>query len=106
MKFFFICIISLSFLSCEELTNSSNFEVQNAFTESMYDQVRTGMSYSEVVKIMGEEGSLEFQATNPAIEGYSKETNDKIYMWRNSQTSFITITFKDGNVEQKMQSLN
>lgn len=68
-----------------------------AVTAAQYDQVAEGMSYDEVVSIMGGEGQL---VSDTGVAGVSMQ----IYTWDGSTFgSNCTITFYDGAVYSKSQ---
>ena len=64
-------------------------------TMDEYNKIKTGMSYSKVVDIIGGEGKL-------SADGYSTE----IYTWkgRGSVGANALITFQNGKVVSKAQS--
>jgi len=66
------------------------------FTKGMYDQIENGMSYNEVVQILGQEGE---QISSSDIEGYSTE----MYMWQNLDGSNLNIVIQNGIVSMKNQ---
>ena len=101
-KFFYSLIICTLIYSCTY--DNQGLNTQDFYTSNMYKNIETGMTYQRVSQIMGDNGRLDFEATNPGIDGFTKETVDKVYTWTNPNGSSITITFEDGKVFQKMQS--
>jgi len=65
-------------------------------TKEMYDQIKDGMSYAEVVKILGQEGE---QLSSSSIGGFTTE----MYMWQNFDGSNINIMIQNGVVNMKSQ---
>ena len=66
-------------------------------TMDKYNQVETGMTYDEVVAIMGGDGEL---SSDTKIAGVSS----KLYMWDGENiASNCSITFSDGKVSSKSQ---
>lgn len=84
-----------------KVTNKTQFGVndQSAAKATMdkYNQVETGMTYDEVVAIMGGDGEL---SSDTEIAGVSS----KLYMWDGEDiASNCSITFADGKVSSKSQ---
>lgn len=84
-----------------KVTNKTQFGVndQSAAKATMdkYNQVETGMTYDEVVAIMGGDGEL---SSDTEIAGVSS----KLYMWDGENiASNCSITFSDGKVSSKSQ---
>lgn len=84
-----------------KVTNKTQFGVndQSAAKATMdkYNQVETGMTYDEVVAIMGGDGEL---SSDTKIAGVSS----KLYMWDGEDiASNCSITFSDGKVSSKSQ---
>ena len=75
---------------------STNTTVQKATLEK-FNKIETGMTYQEVVDIMGEEGTLSTESS------YGSQTM-KIYYWYASNgISNATISFMNGEVSAKSQ---
>lgn len=84
-----------------KVTNKTQFGVndQSAAKATMdkYNHVETGMTYDEVVAIMGGDGEL---SSDTEIAGVSS----KLYMWDGEDiASNCSITFSDGKVSSKSQ---
>lgn len=84
-----------------KVTNKTQFGVndQSAAKATMdkYNRVETGMTYDEVVAIMGGDGEL---SSDTEIAGVSS----KLYMWDGENiASNCSITFSDGKVSSKSQ---
>ena len=65
-------------------------------TKSMYDRIKNGMSYSQVVSIVGQKGK---ELSRSEMEGISTV----IYMWQNDDGSNMNVMFQNGKVIQKAQ---
>ena len=80
-----------------EIQNSLNVDntSENKITLDKFNQIQSGMSYEEVVGIIGEEGVL---SSESSYESYST----KIYSWSNGIAN-ATITFSNGKVSGKSQ---
>lgn len=84
-----------------KVTNKTQFGVNDQSaakaTIDKYNQVETGMTYDEVVAIMGGDGEL---SSDTEIAGVSS----KLYMWDGENiASNCSITFSDGKVSSKSQ---
>ncbi len=70
---------------------------ENKITLEKFNQIENGMTYEEVVSIIGEEGTLSTESS------YGNQTM-RIYSWYASDgISNATITFMNGNVKGKSQ---
>jgi hypothetical protein len=77
--------------SSEKDDSKSNLESINM---ANYNKIKTGMSYKEVVAIMGSEGEESFSSES----GKFKVAN---YKWSGDNFSFIMITTMNGKVSSK-----
>jgi hypothetical protein len=66
--------------------------VEITVTKEMYKKIETGMTYQEVVAIMGAEGEETINSGSMII-----------YMWANPDGTSLNATFMDGKVEAKAQ---
>jgi hypothetical protein len=78
--------------------NSPPKDQRPQVTLSQYNQLKEGMSYSEVVKILGREGKL-------AHEKQTVRDTFKSYGWKfeSARLTYIDITFKNDQLLSKMQ---
>lgn len=90
--------IYISFLNNKVTEKSQvSLESKNAkVTKSMYDKLKTNMTYDEVKSILGEGGELTYEYKE---EDYSAET----YIWTNEDESYLSVDFTDGKLESKSQ---
>lgn len=84
--------------------NNYNGEYGHNYTYDMYNKISSGQTYSEVVRILGSEGNLEFESTDAGIPGYTDEITSRAYTWYNSDGSSIVVTFANNKVDGKMQN--
>ena len=70
-------------------------ESPNKITLDKFNQIQTGMTYEEVVAIIGEEGTL-------SSESSYGDYSSKIYSWSNGIAN-ATISFSNGKVSAKSQ---
>lgn len=89
--------IYISFLNNKVIDKSQvDLESKNAkVTKSMYDKLKTNMTYNEVKSILGE-GELSYKSKE---EDYSAET----YIWTNEDENYLNVNFIDGKLESKRQ---
>lgn len=79
-------------------SHSRPVEVDTSATLAKYEQIEVGMTYEEVVKIMGTEGT---QSTYVAVEGY--ETAG--YIWEDKELfGYLIVIFDNGKVSGKSQA--
>jgi hypothetical protein len=62
-------------------------------TKAKYDQLQSGMSYQDAVKLIG----------SPGVHGPDTSMGDK-YMWRNPDGSLAVAVFKNGVLDNKTQT--
>ena len=68
-----------------------------------YAKIKNGMTYEEVVAIIGEEGSQNSSSTMPAVAGVTDELTTEIYSWQNFDGSNMNATFQNGALVMKAQ---
>ena len=66
-------------------------------TRAEYDQIKEGMTYDEVVAIVGGPGE---ESSTSDIGGMSSAS----YTWKGGVTDFCLVTFIDGKMSSKTQS--
>jgi hypothetical protein len=72
-------------------------------TKAKYGQILDGMSYKEVVQIIGKEGEELSSSNIPAIPGVMGSITTKMYMWKNSDGSNMNAMFQNDKLMQKAQ---
>jgi len=92
-----IVIIGLALIG-SALGGNSNSK-RETVTKEEFDKIQTGMTYEEVIKIVGFEGELNSQVDIGAGEQYKTE----IYTWANPGGSNMNATFQGGKVISKAQ---
>jgi hypothetical protein len=70
---------------------------KNALSMEKYNQIKNGMSYKQVVEILGSEGT----ETMSSGEGKYKVTS---YKWEGEDFQFITVVFMGDKVNSKVQA--
>lgn len=69
----------------------------NSITMAKYNQIKNGMKHSEVVEILGEEGT---EMSNSEIGKYKTVT----YKWEGENFSYIILTFQNDKLMFKSQA--
>jgi len=72
-------------------------------TKSKYDQIQPGMSYEEVVKILGVRGEEISSSYVEGIEGVMESTTIKMYSWENNDGSNMNTMFENNKLTNKAQ---
>lgn len=73
-------------------------------TRVKYDQIREGMTHAAVVHIIGVPGDQSATSRTPAARGAKTKVSMKTWRWGNSDGTYLTATFKDGLLVNKIQS--
>lgn len=103
-----ILIVMLMFMTlictgCTSTTTTNSEASKNKVTLEKFNKIETGMTYNEVVEIIGEEGTLSSESSFG--EGTEFETNTKIYYWyAENRMSNVLITFSNDKVSSKTQT--
>jgi hypothetical protein len=92
----FGCVILIS-------TLSSDGGDAAAVTKAKYDQVREGMSYREVVHIMGSRGEENASSRMEGVPGVMRDLTTKAYSWVNPDGSNMTALFQNDKLIVKAQ---
>ncbi len=67
-----------------------------------FDQIRKGMTYEQIVEIVGEEGVV---FSDSSIEDdLDGEIKTIVFEWKNGDFSGMKVTIKDGKLFEKSQS--
>jgi hypothetical protein len=77
--------------------NSNSSSTTSALTMDKYNQIKEGMSYTEVVALLGSEGT----ETLSSGSGKYKVTS---YKWEGDNFEFITVIFMGDKMTQKVQA--
>lgn len=95
-----ICIILIVILMMQNNINVETNQPNNKITLEKFNNIQLGMTYDEVVDIIGEEGTV-FSETNIMQDEQYKTT---IYYWyANNGIANANITFQGGKVVSKAQ---
>lgn len=69
-----------------------------------FNQISNGMSYSQVVSIVGAEGSLASSNYMDGVPGVMGSIDTRAYMWRNNDGSNMMCMFQNDRMMTKAQA--
>lgn len=92
-----ICLLAGDTTKTTSTPQISNEQNQAKATMDKFNQIKTGMTYKEVVKIVGEEGSLSTESS------YGDQSMQIYYWYASNGISNMTISFMNGIVNAKSQ---
>ena len=72
-------------------------------TKAEYDQLVNGMSYDEVVRIIGEEGEELSRNHIDGVPGVMESVDTVMYMWKNPFGANMNAMFQNDKLMQKAQ---
>ena len=75
----------------------------SGITKAAYDRIDTGMSYSEVVGIIGTSGEEQSRNKIDAVPGVMESVETIMYSWQNSDGSNMNAMFQNDKLIQKAQ---
>jgi len=75
----------------------------NVVTMSEYNQIEYGMSYAQVVEIIGDPGEELSSNQMPGIRGYTPSITTVMYMWKNGGGANMNAMFQNDKLVQKAQ---
>lgn len=72
-------------------------------SKAEFDQISDGASYSQVVSIIGEEGTESSSGTMEGVPGVMPSITTKMYTWQNSDGSNMNAMFQNDKLVNKAQ---
>lgn len=72
-------------------------------TKSEYDQLNEGMSYSQVVSLIGNDGVENSSGTMNGIPGFMESIKTVVYSWQNPDGSNMNAVFQNDKLITKAQ---
>ena len=98
--FLFLIVIMCGSILLSEIKEERTFFKDTTISLYEFDRIKTGMTYSEVVEIVGVEGTL-MSEVDIGFEEYAT----KMYSWEGNgyKGSNATVTFQNGKVVSKAQ---
>ena len=73
------------------------------FTRAEYDRISEGMSYRQLVLIIGTEGTEFSSRYTPGISGVTESISTKMYSWENEDGSNMSAIFQNDRLTSKSQ---
>jgi uncharacterized membrane protein YeaQ/YmgE (transglycosylase-associated protein family) len=107
--FFVLYFLVASYYEYSRLTskNDGGFVMPSVgaqvITYAEYMQTKDGMSYEEVVKIIGAPGREESRNTMPGVPGFSPAITTVMYGWANNNGSNASLMFQNNKLNMKSQ---
>ena len=77
--------------------------LQSVVTKAEYDQIRHGMSYSEVVSIIGSRGEETGSNRMEGVPGVMESLYTVMYSWQNRDGSNMNAMFQNDKLMNKAQ---
>ena len=77
--------------------------LENVVTKAEYDQIRHGMSYSEVVSIIGARGEETGSDRMEGVPGLMESVYTVMYSWQNRDGSNMNAMFQNDKLMNKAQ---
>lgn len=97
---FIIIIVAVIVNPSDNNTTSTGTDVvqnQEKMTLEKFNNIETGMTYQEVIDIIGEEGTLSTESS------YGNQTMQIYYWYASNGISNATVSFQNGKVTAKSQ---
>lgn len=94
LRYLLLITLSLALFGCG---------ISRNITIEKYNKISTGMSYQEVVSVMGEPGKEMASTSTPAVPGIMPSISHSIYGWQNSDGSNMSVQFQNGKSIGKAQ---
>lgn len=100
----FYTIIALSTIFCTPIiAGCDEISPPATVTKSEYESIRDGMSYTEVSRIIDNNGEEISSSKVEGIPGIMPTTSIKMYMWKNSDGSNMNAIFENNRLVNKAQ---
>ena len=99
-----LVVLALPFLlrGGKEGVNPKEAASSPVVTLDEYNRVKEGMTYEEVVRIIGVEGKLTTEHNSKqTVFGQQFGSQLRNYRWENDPMSFVSLGFTDGKVRSK-----
>lgn len=82
----------------------SGCAIQTVVSKAEYDQIQEGMSYQQVVDIVGSEGEEMSSSKMQGVPGYVPEITTKMYVWKNPDGTNMICMFQNDRLITKSQT--
>ncbi|MFA7327960.1 MAG: DUF3862 domain-containing protein [Candidatus Ratteibacteria bacterium] len=102
VKWVIIGFVLVIFVSCIASMGKSG-KTSDAVTMEKFNKIENGMSYREVVGIIGSEGELMSQNHMDGVTGVMNSIDTAMYGWKNKYGSNMNATFQNDKLMSKAQ---
>ena len=102
-KMSWLKIISFSILAILLIEGCTLGGGAEKVTKAKYDSIHEGMSYTQVVNIIGSEGEEVASNKLDGVPGVMPSITTKMYMWQNSNGSNMNAMFQNDRLNNKAQ---
>ena len=96
-------VLTMALVFCTTFFSSGCGGSLAKVNKTKYNQIQEGMSYSQVVKIIGSEGDELASNKIEGIPGLMPSVSTKIYSWANFTGSNMNATFQNDMLVNKAQ---
>jgi len=80
-----------------------NTRGKDVVSKAKYNAIQSGMSYNEVVEIIGKQGDENASSVVPGVSGVMPSINTQMYSWINWDGSNMNAMFQNGKLINKAQ---
>lgn len=91
-------VLGILVASCD-----GSFGMESVVTSSEYQQIRSGMSYSQVTRIIGASGEELSRNHMQGVPGVMASVDTVMYQWVNSDGTNMNGIFQNDSLVQKAQ---
>lgn len=77
---------------------------ESKYTLNQYNKLTTGMSHSECMRILGDQGVQSGESVTPGIPGVMPQIKIESYTWQNKDGSNLIIMFQNDKMTSKAQA--
>lgn len=102
-KWVIVGFVLLIFVSCIASMGKSGKTSGDVVTMEKFSKIQNGMSYKEVVSIIGSEGELISQNHIEGAPGVMASIDTAMYTWSNKSLSNMNATFQNDKLMSKAQ---
>ena len=94
---FFLIVLGVLIVGCSDIGEARQV------TKANYDAINEGMSYAEVVRIIGSDGEEMASSKVEGVPGVIPSISTKMYSWQNSGGSNMNAMFQNDKLITKAQ---
>lgn len=93
---FLVIIITVTMAGCGK--------PESKYTLKQYNQLTTGMSHSECIRILGDQGVQASESIIQGIPGVMPTLKTEAYQWKNKDGSNLIVMFQNDRLTSKAQA--